>query len=181
MDLEKLKYPIGKFQVPERITDQMVADWITELTEYPKRLEKLVSPLTDVQLDTPYRPGGWTVRQVVHHVADSHHNSYIRFKWALTEKRPLIRAYDEKAWAQLVDSRKAPLRLSLVHLEVIHAKLVYLLKSLSPKDLQREFVHPDGLVATNLKENTGRYAWHGRHHYAHIHNLLRKEGWPLSR
>ncbi|MEM9142764.1 MAG: YfiT family bacillithiol transferase [Bacteroidota bacterium] len=176
-NLEQLRYPIGKFLVPEEITAKMEADWISGLEEYPGRLSSLVSHLTNEQLETPYRPNGWTVRQVIHHVSDSHHNSYIRFKWALTENRPVIKAYDEKGWAELMDTRIAPIQLSLDHLSAVHAKLVYLLRRLSPKDLDREFVHPDGNMPTNLRENIGRYVWHGNHHYAHIYNLLSRKGW----
>ncbi|MGB5274393.1 MAG: putative metal-dependent hydrolase, partial [Flavobacteriaceae bacterium] len=116
-------------------------------------------------------------RQLVHHIADSHHNSYIRFKWALTEDRPVIKAYDEKAWAKLFDSRTAPIQMSLDHLTAVHHKLVYLLKGLSPSDLKRTFIHPDSKMETSLEENVGRYAWHGNHHLAHINGLLEREGW----
>lgn len=175
--LEQLRYPIGKFELPEAITEKDMYAWIMVLEQLPERLSRMVSPLTDAQLDTPYRPEGWTVRQLVHHVSDSHHNSYIRFKWALTEDTPTIKAYDEKAWAELFDTRTAPIQLSLDHLRAIHAKLVYLLKGLSVAQLQRSFVHPDGNQKTTLKENIARYAWHSNHHYAHIENLLKREGW----
>ena len=133
--------------------------------------------MSDAQLNTPYRPEGWTVRQLVHHISDSHHNSYIRFKWALTEDTPTIKAYNEKAWAELFDTRTAPIQLSLDHLSAVHAKLVYLLKGLSEPQLQRSFIHPDGNQETTLKENIARYAWHSNHHFAHIENLLKREGW----
>ncbi len=178
--LEKLRYPIGHFVAPDRITDVMLADWIAQLEAPPIILEDLVKDLSGAQLETPYRPGGWTVRQVVHHVADSHHNSYIRFKWALTEDNPVIKPYDEKAWAELLDARTGPVHLSLNHLKAVHAKLVYLLKRLSRDSLERTFVHPDGNAATTLAENIGRYAWHGTHHYTQIKKLLQREGWILS-
>ena len=133
--------------------------------------------LTEEQLETVYRPEGWTVRQVVHHISDSHHNSYLRFKWALTENTPQIKVYDEKNWAELNDSRFAPISMSLRHLEVVHAKLVYLLRSLDHRELQKGFIHPDGNVFTSLDENIGRYVWHGNHHYAHIANLLKRKNW----
>ena len=175
--LEQLRYPIGKFETPETITSADLEKWITDLETLTQRLSDLVAPLSEQQLETPYRPGGWTVRQLVHHISDSHHNSYIRFKWALTEDTPTIKAYNEKAWAELFDTRTAPILMSLYHLSAIHAKLVYLLKGLSEEDLQRSFIHPDGNQKTNLKENIGRYAWHGNHHYSHILNLVERKGW----
>ena len=175
--LESLKYPIGKFTVPDTITTEMIAEWNQVLEELPGKLKNLVQNLNKEQLDTPYRPGGWTVRQTVHHMADSHHNRYIRFKWALTEDWPLIKAYDEKAWAELFDSKSAPIDMSLSHLSAVHAKLVYLIKGLSNEALKREFLHPEGNIATSLEENVGRYAWHSQHHFAHIKNLLKREGW----
>nr|WP_293301803.1 bacillithiol transferase BstA [Allomuricauda sp.] len=175
--LEQLRYPIGHYQIPDPITQQHLDEWISVLENLPQRLADMVLPLSEDQLETPYRPEGWTVRQLVHHIADSHHHSYIRFKWALTEDNPLIKPYDEKAWAALFDSKSAPIQMSLDHLRVVHAKLVYLLKGLSEEDLQRKFTHPDGNEETTLKENIGRYAWHGSHHFAHIKNLLEREGW----
>jgi len=175
--LEQLRYPIGKFKIPESISKEDLRQWITVLEELPQRLDEMVSPLTNEQLETPYRPEGWTVRQLVHHISDSHHNSYIRFKWALTEDTPTIKAYDEKAWAELFDTRTAPIQMSLNHLSAIHAKLVYLLKGLSSDDLKRTFIHPDGNQESTLEENIGRYAWHSNHHYAHIQNLIKRKGW----
>ena len=175
--LEQLRYPIGKFEAPSVITEPLLKEWVSVLEHLPQRLEEMVKPLNEQQLETPYRPGGWTVRQLVHHISDSHHNSYIRFKWALTEQNPVIKAYDEKAWAELFDTRTAPIQMSLDHLRAMHAKLVYLLKGLSKEDLKRSFIHPDGNVATTLEENVGRYAWHSNHHFAHIANLIEREGW----
>lgn len=175
--MENLKYPIGKFQKKEDITLQDVTIWINELEELPKKFEDLVGKLNDEQLETPYRPGGWTLRQLIHHVSDSHHNSYIRFKWALTEDTPLIKAYDEKEWANLFDTKSAPIEMSLLHLKAIHAKLVYLLKGLTPEQLKRTFIHPENNQETSLEENIGRYAWHGAHHYAHAKNLIESRGW----
>jgi hypothetical protein len=175
--LEQLRYPIGKFETPETITNADLEQWITDLETLPQRLSDLVIPLSDEQLDTPYRPDGWTVRQLVHHISDSHHNSYIRFKWALTEDMPTIKAYDEKAWAELFDTRTAPILMSLYHLSAVHAKLVYLLKGLSEAQLERSFIHPDGNQETSLKENIARYAWHSNHHYAHIQNLVTRKKW----
>lgn len=175
--LEQLRYPTGRFIPPTEITEAMIADWIDQLEALPEMMQQLTENLTEEQLETPYRPDGWTVRQVVHHMSDSHHHSYIRFKWALTEDRPLIKAYDEKAWAGLFDTRTAPIQISLNHLKAVHAKLVYLLRGLSRKELLRTFLHPEDNSESTLEENIGRYAWHGNHHYAHIANLLQREGW----
>lgn len=174
--LEKLKYPIGKFNCPEHITEAHTTKWITVLEALPTKLEQLVKGLNDEQLNTPYRPGGWTVRQVVHHVSDSHHNSYTRFKWAMTEANPLIKAYDENAWAAQHDYN-LPIAHSLLHIKVIHAKLVHFVKGLTFEDLNRTFIHPEGNETVSLKENLGIYAWHSDHHYAHIERLMERKGW----
>jgi len=176
-ELEYLRYPIGKFKKPETISDDQIKEWISVLEHLPGKLRDLVSPLNDTQLDTSYRPGGWTVRQVVHHVSDSHHHSYIRFKWALTEDRPVIKPYDEQEWANLFDTKTAPIQMSLDHLKAVHYKLVYLLKGLTKDQLNRSFIHPDGNDEVFLKQNIGIYAWHGSHHYAHIDHLLKRNGW----
>lgn len=176
-ELEQLKYPIGHYEIRNEITDAHIVEWIGSLESFPERLRRLTKDLSEEQLETPYRPGGWTVRQTVHHIADSHHNSYIRFKWALTEDKPIIKAYDEKGWSDLFDAKSAPIILSLNHLSAVHAKLVYLLKGLSRTHVQRVFVHPEGNVESRLDENIGRYTWHGNHHYAHIENLLLRKGW----
>ena len=174
--LETLRYPIGRFDPPSEIPGAVLEEWIEALRTYPDRLAELVTGLEDFQLDTPYRPDGWTVRQVVHHVSDSHHNSYIRFKWALTESSPIIKVYEEKGWASLFDSLQGPIELSLAHLKAVHGKLVYLLSGLDRTDLKRDFIHPES-GPTTLEENVGRYVWHGNHHYAHINNLLHSRGW----
>ncbi|MEM1337949.1 MAG: YfiT family bacillithiol transferase [Bacteroidota bacterium] len=175
--LYNLQYPIGKYVIPDPITDTDIKNWILVLEQLPEKLEQLVLPLSDEQLETPYRPGGWTVRQLIHHVSDSHHHSYTRFKWALTEENPLIKAYYEKEWANLFDTRTAPIRLSLDHLKAVHAKLVFLLRGLTPEQLQRTFIHPEGNNVSTLAENIGRYAWHGSHHLAHVQRLIAREGW----
>ena len=174
--LATLRYPIGRFMPPDTISDDMVSGWIEALAIYPDRLSNLVRSLTEQQLDTPYREGGWTVRQVVHHVSDSHHNSYLRFKWALTEDNPLIKVYDEKGWASLEDSLHGPIEMSLEHLRAVHQKLVYLLSRLERAELKRGFRHPESGLTT-LEENVGRYVWHGNHHFAHIERLLQSKGW----
>ncbi|NNJ89042.1 MAG: putative metal-dependent hydrolase, partial [Eudoraea sp.] len=161
MTLEELRYPIGHFVRPANINSQIVKDWIAQIEALPVNVSDIVTPLSKSQLDTPYRPGGWTVRQVVHHLSDSHHHSYIRFKWALTEDKPVIKPYLEKEWAQLFDSIPGPIDLSLAHLEAVHMKLVYLLNGLSSEQLKKTFIHPVGNAETTLEENIGRYAWHG--------------------
>ena len=170
-----LRYPIGEFSPPDPIEHEQVHAWVDDIAALPADLRRTVARLTDAQLDTPYRPDGWTVRQVVHHLPDSHMNSLIRFKWALTEDRPVIKAYDEKGWALLPDSRE-PIAGSLDLLDALHRRWASLLRSLSRAQLQRHFVHPEsGPVA--LADTVGSYAWHGRHHLAHIERLIEREGW----
>lgn len=175
--MEDLRYPIGRYKQPETISNSDIELWIETLENFPKRLTKLVSNLTQIQLETPYRDGGWTVRQVIHHCADSHHHSYIRFKWALTENNPTIKTYTEGDWAQLHDTLSGPIHLSLNHLSAVHAKLMYLLRGLSEEDLNKTFVHPESGNTIVLKENIGIYAWHSNHHYAHIEQLLKRKNW----
>jgi hypothetical protein len=175
--LYQFQYPIGKFIIPSSISKDKIEDWISILEHFPNRLEHLVKNLSDKQLDTSYRPEGWTVRQVVHHLSDSHHHSYTRFKWALTEENPVIKAYDESLWAELFDSKTGPIEMSLQHLKAIHFKLVYLLKNLSEEDLNKSFIHPETNREVLLKHNIGMYAWHSNHHYAHIENLLKRNLW----
>ncbi len=175
--MEQLRYPIGKFTCPEEITKQHITKWIEVLETLPKRLEIMVKDLSVAQLETLYRPDGWTIRQVIHHIADSHHHSYTRFKWALTENKPLIKAYEEKEWSDLFDARTAPIQLSLDYLKALHAKIVYLLKGLSSDELQKYYLHPKGNVEVTVAENIGKYAWHSNHHFAHIEGLLKREGW----
>lgn len=177
LKLEQLKYPIGQFECPSPITKADIKNWITVLEQFPIRFEALVKHLTKEQLDTVYRPGGWTVRQVVHHVSDSHHHSYTRFKWALTEDKPLIKAYNEADWAELSDSKNDPIQMSLEHIKAIHYKLVNLLKQLTEEDLKKRFIHPETNSEVVLSYNVGNYAWHSNHHYAHIENLLKRKGW----
>lgn len=176
-DLEKLRYPIGHFHRPEIITKEIREVWISDMESLPERLGSLVFKLNDEQLETPYRPGGWTVRQLVHHIADSHHHSYTRFKWALAEKTPLIKAYEEKDWSNLFDARTAPIELSINYLQALHCKMVYLLKGLSETDLKKSYLHPEGNTKVSVEENIGKYAWHGNHHLAHIRNLVENKGW----
>jgi uncharacterized damage-inducible protein DinB len=171
-----LRYPIGPFKLESAPTDEQVQRAIQEISEAPAKLRAAVEGLSPEQLETPYRLGGWTVRQVVHHVPDSHLNSYCRFKLALTEDEPTIKAYHEDRWAELDDSRTAPIEVSLAMLESLHKRWVLLMKSLAPADFARTFRHPEiGLVS--LAKNVCLYAWHGRHHVAHIASLRERMGW----
>ena len=174
-DLDDLRYPIGRFTSPADSSPELRAAQIDTLRLLPERLTAAVTGLSDTQLDTPYREGGWTVRQVVHHLADSHAMSYTRFKLALTEDSPTIKPYDEAAWANLADSR-LPVAVSLDLLAAVHARLVALLQSLSDADFARLFVHPERGPMT-LARNLAMYDWHSRHHTAHIVNLRTRQGW----
>jgi len=173
---DDVKYPVGRYQPPEFISPGHRAAWIEQMAELPAQLSKAVAGLDDAQLDTPYRPAGWTIRQVVHHLPDSHLNSYTRFRLALTENSPLIKPYAEAAWAQLTDARTAPVAPSLALLAGLHARFVLLLRSLSGDDFVRTFRHPE-LGEIRLDWTLGLYAWHGLHHMAHINNLRTLHGW----
>jgi DinB superfamily len=176
IELEKLKYPIGVFVKPEVITADYLENCINDIESFPARLRSTIDNLYGPQLDTAYRPGGWTIRQVVHHCADSHMNSIIRFKLALTEEKPTIKPYWEDRWAELTDS-KMPVEPSLLLLEGLHARWALLLRSLKEEDLSRTFVHPEHGKEFRLDENIGVYAWHCNHHLAHITVLKKQKGW----
>lgn len=169
------RYPVGHFTAPAHSTPTDRAAHIDTLRNLPARIREAVQGLTNAQLDTPYREGGWTARQVVHHVADSHMNSYVRFKLALTEDWPTIKPYDEAAWAELPDS-KLPVEISLGALESLHARWVALLESLSDADFERGYVHPEN-GRQSLAFALALYAWHSRHHTAHITTLRARMGW----
>lgn len=171
-----LSYPIGKPELPASLDAALRRQCISDISQAPKRFREAVKGLNDQQLDTPYRPGGWTVRQVVHHVADSHINAYIRFRLALTEESPAIKPYDEKKWAELADARSLPVEASLAIIEAMHERWVALLQSLPETAFSRTFVHPER-GAMSLDANLGIYAWHGRHHAAHITGLRDRMGW----
>jgi hypothetical protein len=171
-----LQYPIGPFAWPADVSADQRRRYIDEIEQAPAHLRTAVAGLTGDQLDTPYRTGGWTVRQVAHHVPDSHLNSYLRFKLALTEDEPTIKPYDQSRWAELGDVRMAPVETSLVLLESLHHRWVSLLRSLSDADFARTFRHPEiGIV--RLDKNLALYAWHGRHHVAHITSLRERMAW----
>ena len=175
--LEKLRYPIGKVIIPESYSTAYLTAKIAEIASFPERLKKEVLHLTEQQLETPYRQDGWTVRQVVHHCADSHMNCFIRIKWALTEDQPTIKFYHEDRWAQLDDNVKMPIQPTLSFLEGLHFRLAYLMNGLSEADLQKSFIHPEANAVFQIKEIIGTYAWHGNHHLAHITELKKHEGW----
>ena len=179
--IEQLKYPIGKVNIPKIITRKNLDEWIITIEEFPLQLEALVRNLSEEQLNTPYRKDGWTIRQVVHHCYDSHHNSYTRFKWSLTEDKPIIKAYFEERWAELFDTKFAPIALSLNALKTLHAKWVYLLEGLSESNLKAVFIHPENKEEVSLEENIGIYAWHCKHHFAHIEQLILRENWKSEK
>jgi uncharacterized damage-inducible protein DinB len=171
-----LSYPIGRFEWPESVGPEMRAQSIGEIEAAPAWFRAAVQGLTGQQLDTPYRPGGWTVRQVVHHVADSHLHSYIRFRLALTEDQPTIKPYDQDKWAELPDARTAPVETSLRLIDSLHQRWVLLLRSMSDADFARTFLHPERGVM-RLDVTLAMYAWHSRHHRAHITGLRERMGW----
>jgi hypothetical protein len=176
MENTELRYPVGKFKFPETASPEERARFVEQIAAAPTEIRTAVAGLTGAQFDTPYRPGGWTVRQVVHHVPDSHLNSYVRFRWALTEEEPDIKAYHEDRWAELADARTAPVEVSLALLDSLHARWVALLRSLNEQEWKRTFRHPQhGLIT--LEKNAALYAWHGRHHTAHITRLRERNGW----
>jgi len=174
--MNDLRYPIGKFSFDGSLSEQMKQAFIDDIARTPENLRAAVRGLSPEQLNTPYRPGGWTVRQVVHHVPDSHLNSYVRYKLALTEDEPTIKPYAEDRWAELADSKSTPLEVSLTLLESLHDRWVRLLRSLNNEDWKRTFRHPD-LGTMTLEKTLALYSWHGRHHVAHITRLREREGW----
>ncbi len=171
-----LQYPIGKYVPEENLTEARRQQLIADIAETPANLRAAVRGLSEAQLDTPYRPGGWTVRQVVHHLPDSHVNAYVRFKFTLTESAPVIKPYREDLWAEFPDAKSAPAELSLTLLDCLHQRFVLLLRSMKPEDFQRQFTHLEYGVLT-LEKYLALYAWHGKHHVAHITTLRRRMGW----
>jgi hypothetical protein len=174
---EDLRYPIGQFRYEAEPDQHRREQWIEEIAATPANLRAVVAGLSSHQLDTPYRDGGWTVRQVVHHLPDSHLNAYTRIKLALTEDVPVIKPYEEARWAELPDGRAAPIELSLNLLESLHHRWVLLLRQLTPADFRRRFMHPEHGRPIELQETLALYAWHGRHHVAHIASLRRRMAW----
>jgi hypothetical protein len=172
-----LRFPAGRFEPPATITAEQRREWMAEIAALPAALRAAVAGLSDEQLDTPYRPEGWSVRQVVHHLPDSHMNSYVRFRLALTEDNPTVKPYDEALWAELPDAKSLPPELSLRLLEALHQRWVTLLEALTPEQYARTFEHPGLKRIMSLEWNLGLYAWHGRHHVAHITSLRQRMGW----
>lgn len=174
--MSDLRFPIGEFNYAGSMDEQQRQNYIDEIADAPARLRAAVNKLSDSQLDTHYRHDGWTVRQVVHHVPDSHLNSYVRFKLALTEDEPTIKPYEEARWAELADTGATPIEVSLTLLDSLHNRWVRLLRSLTPEQWKRSFRHPE-LGAMNLEKTLALYAWHGKHHVAHITELRKRMSW----
>lgn len=174
MPATDLRYPIGNYTVPDP-APETIARLIDEIAEAPRRLRAAVAGLTEAQLDTPYRDGGWTVRQVTHHVVDSHLNAYVRMKLGLTEDNPRIAPYEESLWARLPDTRLDP-EVSLALLDALHVRWVVLLRAITPEQWERTYEHPHN-GTTTLRAALGIYAWHGKHHVAHITGLRERMGW----
>lgn len=173
MDIEKLKYPIGKYEAPEIITPVHINQWIKEIISYPQRLKQVLANISSEQLAQPYRPDGWTGLQVIHHLADSHMNAYIRFHLTLTEDTPTIKPYMEERWAQLDYIKDTPIVLSLELLKNLHARWAILLNSLTEEDFKRQYHHPQYDYTIPLDKVLGLYAWHGNHHLHHIKLLMK--------
>src|SRR5499427_6782367 len=174
--MEDLRYPVGRFQRPQSLEAKQRRTAIDTIAEAPTQLRAAIKGLSDSQLDTPYRPEGWTVRQVVHHVPDSHLNAYVRFKLALTEEDPTIKPYAEGRWAELADTKATPVEVSLTLTDSLHDRWVRLLRSLDADDWKRTFRHPE-LGPMTLEKTLALYAWHGRHHVAHITELRKQKSW----
>ena len=171
-----LRYPVGRASIERNPTDAQRLEWIQVLEALPAQMRSAVASLSDAQLDTPYRPDGWTIRQVVHHVPDSHMNAYIRFCLTLTEDVPRIRPYDQDAWAALPYSRTAPVDVSLRILESVHARWTTMMKQLTADEWKRTFEHPENGIQT-LEHQLQIYAWHSRHHLAHVTGTIERSGW----
>jgi DinB superfamily len=171
-----LAYPVGKCEYPEIVSPEMRKRYIQEIAAAPAHFREAVHGLTDPQLDTPYRPGGWTVRQVIHHVPDSHMNAYVRFRLALTENEPVIKPYDQERWAELKDARTEPVEVSLQLIDALHRRWVVLLNSMSDADFARQFRHPE-IGVMRLDTYLASYGWHCRHHAAQITALRDRMGW----
>lgn len=176
-NIEQKKYPIGRFPEPSEISDQHIDGYIKTLKDFPNKLKNVVESWTDEQLDTQYREGGWKVRQLVNHLADSSMNSYMRFKLALTEENPTIKPYDEQQWAELQDSFSIEIKPAIQTLKGVHKRWVYELKSLTNKEFESTFFHPGQNKSISLRENLAFCAWHCDHHFAHIDQLKKEKNW----
>ena len=176
-DQEQLKYPIGRYQQPEAMTPALYNEWIAILSYLPAWMDAAIENLDAPQLEVPYREGGWNIKQVIHHLADSHMNGYIRLKLALTEDNPTVKPYDENAWAALGDNDAVPVNVSITLLHALHRRLTGLLEQLQPSDLQRTYYHPEHDRTFPVWELVAMYAWHSRHHTAHIMQLKKRMNW----
>lgn len=175
--MEDLRYPIGRFEAPAVIHAEMRKGFINDIRYLPSLIEMAVQNLDAHQLETPYRPGGWTVAQVIHHLADSHMNGFIRLKLALTEDNPTIKPYHESAWAELPDVQHTPVNVSITLLHALHARWVAVYEHMDARDWDLTFFHPETHVSNTLAKHLANYAWHGLHHHAHIERLKEREGW----
>jgi hypothetical protein len=176
LNLEKLKFPIGKFQKPESISQKDLETWIATIEIFPSKIKQLTTACSEKELNWVYRPNGWTIKQVVHHCADSHINSFVRFKLALTENTPIIKPYEEAKWAELIDGKSHFILPSIQIIEGVHFRWVSLLKSFGEKELKRQFIHPSNNNTISLEETIGLYAWHCNHHLAHIEQAILHKG-----
>jgi uncharacterized damage-inducible protein DinB len=174
--MDKLKYPIGKY-IEQPFSEALLKEWLLNIQALPQHIESAITNLDEAQLDTPYREGGWTVKQVVHHVADSHMNAYTRFKLGLTEDVPVIKTYNEKAWAEMVDTKNVPINISITLLYALHKRWHEILKNISSAEWNRTVFHPEQEKEITLWFLLGMYAWHSKHHVAHIMGLREREGW----
>jgi len=175
--IEQLKYPIGKYKAPEAFNESQISGWIDQINDLPSKLRAAVSGLNDMQLDTTYREGGWTMRQVIHHIADSHMNAYIRCKLAITEQNPVIRPYFENKWAECDEAKTADVNISIDLLQNLHRRWVLFMHSLKIDDFERSYIHPEHNRSFTLKEVMGLYAWHGEHHLNHILLIKKLNNW----
>jgi len=173
---QDLRYPIGQYE-PKPFSQELKEEWLADIQFLPQALEHAINNLDEAQLQTPYREGGWTVHQLVHHIADSHLNAYCRFKLGYTEDKPTIRTYEEKLWAETADVKHLPINVSLTLLHALHKRWYEFLKSFSNADFERTVYHPEHKKEFTLWHLLGMYAWHGRHHTAHITNLRERKGW----
>ena len=171
-----IRFPIGKYQ-PQEFSKDLRHEWLNDIKVFPSILENAILNLDEAQLNTPYRDGGWTVKQVVHHVADSHINAYCRVKLAMTEENPTIRAYEEKSWAETADVKNLPINVSLTLLFALHLRFYEILKNVKPEEWNRTYIHPEQNKQFTLWYLLGMYAWHGKHHATHITNLRERNNW----
>ena len=174
--MDSLQYPVGKY-VAQPFSSDLLKEWLLDIETLPVQIEYAVTNLDAAQLDMPYRDGGWTVKQLVHHVADSHMNAYIRFKLGLTENNPTIKPYDQDRWAEMADTRNLPINISLTILHAVHARWMEVLKHIKAEEWELTIVHPEHNKQMTLWYLLGLYAWHSRHHTAHIRGLRERKGW----